>query len=265
MRPEDVINLDAYPIQDRTSPKRAALVATLKRELDEKLYVSLPDFYRPDALARAVADAQAARPNAFHNKSRRNCYLHRQGDPSLPEDHPRNVLMDASTRMIAYDLIPDDSPVKLMYHWPAMRQFVAEIVGADTLYDNEDPLQPVNLLCYETGDRSSWHFDSVNAFTMTMMLQAPERGGDFQIVPNARSDDDQNYDYVGMVVRGECPDDAVSVARQAGSLCIFRGCNSLHRVSPVEGDRMRIMGVFVYEFEPGIKGEPEVNATVYGR
>ncbi|NMM45629.1 hypothetical protein HH303_14125 [Rhodospirillaceae bacterium KN72] len=265
MRPEEVVNLDAYPILDRSSPKRAELVARLKRELDQNLYVSLPDFIRPAARDRAVADAMAAHPKAFHNKSRRNCYLQRKGDETLPGDHPRNILMDASTRMIAYDLIPGDCPVKTLYHWQPVRDFVAAIVGSETLYDNEDPLQPVNLLCYEPGDRSAWHFDSVNAFTMTLMLQAPEKGGDFQLVPNTRSDSDQNYDYVGAIVRGERPQDAVSVAREAGALCIFRGCNSLHRVSPVEGDRMRIMGVFVYESEPGVTGDPEVNATVYGR
>lgn len=265
MRPEDVINLDAYPIQDPASPARAEIVARLKRELDANQYVSLPDFIRPAALERAVADAKAARVNAHHNKSRRNCYLHRKGDPSLPEDHPHNLMMDASTRMIAYDLIPQDSPVKTLYHWDIARSFIADIVGAEKLYDNEDPCQPVNLLCYENGDRSSWHFDSVNAFTMTLMLQAPDAGGDFQLVPNTRSDNDQNYDYVRKVVMGECPQDAVSVARHAGSLCIFRGCNSLHRVSEVKGDKMRIMGVFVYEFEPGVIGDPEVNATVYGR
>jgi hypothetical protein len=35
-------------------------------------------------------------------------------------------------------------------------------------------------------------------------------------------------------------------------------------VSPVVGDRLRIMGVFVYEFAPGVAGDPEVNATIYG-
>lgn len=265
MRPEDIVNLDDYPILDRSSPVRAELVARLRRELDENLYVSLPDFIRPAARERAVRDAIAARPNAFHNKSRRNCYLQRKGDETLPPEHPRNVQMEATIRMIAYDLIPADSPVKQLYHWEPVRQFVSEIVGDVPLFDNEDPLQPVNLVCYENGDRSSWHFDSVNAFTMTLMLQEPEGGGDFQMVPNSRTDTDQNVDYVGQIVRGERPQDAVSVAREAGALCIFRGCNSLHRVSPVEGDRMRIMGVFVYETEPGVLGDPEVNATVYGR
>ena len=247
MRPEDVVNLELYQIADPADPDRAALVAKLKQELDDKQYVSLPAFIRPEARDRAIADAVAALPQAHHNSSNRNCYLQRQGDPSLPDDHPRNIMLEASTRMLAYDRVPDDCPVKTLYHWDAVRQFVAEIVGSEALYDNEDRCQPVNLLCYETGDRSSWHFDSVNAFTMTLMLQASEAGGDFEMVPHTRSHDDQNYDYVRSVLTEERPDDAVSVAREAGALCIFRGCNSLHRVSPVTGKSMRIMSVFVYE------------------
>lgn len=265
MRPEDVVNLDAYPIADRDDPRRSALVARLKRDLDERQYVSLPDFIRPDARRRAVADAMEALPRAHHNCSERNCYLQRTGDPSLPDSHPINTLMSASMRMMAYDIFSDESPVKTLYHWAPVRDFVAEIVGSDTLYDNDDPCQPVNLLCYRTGDRSAWHFDSVNAFTMTLMLQASEAGGDFEMVPNTRSDSDQNYDYVAHVLRGDRVADTVQVAREAGALCIFRGCNSLHRVSPVVGDTTRIMSVFVYETEPGVVGDPEVNATVYGR
>ncbi len=55
------------------------------------------------------------------------------------------------------------------------------------------------------------------------------------------------------------------VSREVGELTIFRGCNSLHRVSPVAGSRARLMAVFVYETESGIVGDPEVNMTVYGR
>ena len=125
-------------------------------------------------------------------------------------------------------------------------------------------MQPVNALCFREGDCSSWHFDSENAFTMTLMLQKPEAGGNFQMSPNTRTDDDQRYDRVRQVLLGET-DELVEVARDEGALCIFRGCNSLHRVSPVEGNRLRIMGVFVYENEPGVVGDPEVNETVYGR
>ena len=45
---------------------------------------------------------------------------------------------------------------------------------------------------------------------------------------------------------------------------MFRGCHSAHRVTPVRGNRIRMMGVMVYEAAPGVVGDPVVNATVYG-
>ena len=166
--------------------------------------------------------------------------------------------------MLAYDLIPAGSPLKILYHWDGTRRLVADIVGVERLYDNADPFQPANMLCFEAGDRSSWHFDSGNDFTVTVMLQAPEAGGAFELVPNARSEDDPNLDYLRAVLQDERPQEAVEVAREPGSLCIFRGCHSLHRVAPVAGATLRVMGVLVYETEPGVVGDPEVNATVYG-
>lgn len=260
MDPRAVINLDLYPIEDLTSP----MISELKAQLDRQQYVVLPDFIRPEARALAAKQVEDVLHRAHHNCSDRNCYLQRQGDPRLPADHPRNLMMTASTRMLAADLLPDDSPLKTIYYCEAVKDFVAKIVGVDALYFNEDPLQPVNALCYKDGDRSAWHFDSVNAFTMTLMLQAPDDGGCFEMIPNTRSDHDQNVPRVQQAVQGR-DEGTVEVGRTEGALCIFRGCNSLHRVSPVSGDRLRIMGVFVYENEPGITGDPEVNATVYGR
>jgi len=264
LTPDRVINLDAYPILDDNNPERAEIIAKCKHDLDTKQYCVLPDFILPEARKAAVEQALAVEHLAHLNCADRNCYLQRSKDASLPEDHARNVFLSASMRMLAYDLLPAESPLKVLYHWEATKRFIAEIVGVEKLYDNEDAFQPVNTVIYHDGDRSAWHFDSVNAFTMTLMLQAPEKGGRFEMAPHTRSDDDQNYDYVGKVVRGEIPEDTVEVGREEGALCIFRGCNSLHRVSPVEGDRRRIMGVFVYENEPGITGDAEVNATVYG-
>lgn len=264
LAPEQVINLERYPIQDTDTAAFRDLVARLRAELDRQQYVVLADFIRPEARVSAVEQVERVLHLANDNHSDRNCYLQREPDPSLPPDHPRNVFLPASTRMLAADLLPPDSPLKTIYYWQQMKEMVAGIVGVDVLYENEDPLQPVNALCYRNGDRSNWHFDSVNAFTMTLMLQAPERGGRFEMHPNTRTDDDQKYDRVKKVISGDSTG-IVEVGRDEGALCIFRGCNSLHRVSPVEGDRLRIMGVFVYEDEPGIKGDPEVNETVYGR
>ncbi|GAB5467152.1 MAG: hypothetical protein Kilf2KO_01820 [Rhodospirillales bacterium] len=263
LRPQEVIDLDRYPIEDMASPDAQALTTRLHDELERRQYVVLPDFIRPAARARAIEEIRAALPQAHHNAARRNCYLQRQGDPNFPADHPRNQLLDASTWMLAADLLPEASPLKTLYRWQQTRQLVAGIVGVPQLYANEDPFQPVNALCYRPGDRSAWHFDSENAFTMTLMLQAPEAGGRFEMAPGSRLDHDQCYDRVAKVLEGEA--EVVEVGREEGALCIFRGCNALHRVSPVEGERLRVMGVFVYETEPGVTGDPEVNETVYGR
>ena len=264
LAPEDVINLDAYPIGNTTSDAFRDLTTRLREELEANQYVALPDFIRPAARARAVAQIESVPPQANHTGGHRNCYLQRVGDPSLADDHPRNILNHASTWMLAADLLPAESPLKTLYYWENMRKMVSEIVGVDVLYDNDDPMQPVNALCYRNGDQSTWHFDSANAFTMTLMLQAPHGGGRFEMYQNTRSDHDQNYDRVRRVVMGE-PEGVIEVGREVDALCIFRGCNSIHRVSPVEGDRLRIMGVFVYENEPGVIGDPEVNETIYGR
>jgi hypothetical protein len=98
---------------------------------------------------------------------------------------------------------------------------------------------------------------------MTLMLQPPETGGAFQLAPNIRDKQRPNYDEVTKVLTGDTTH-VVTVPRDPGALVIFRGSTALHRVSEVLGDTPRLMGVFVYEAEPGVVGDPEVNATVYG-
>jgi hypothetical protein len=262
--PHDVVNSEVYPIGDPAGARRAALVERCRAELDANMYCVLPEFVRPGALAMMAAEAAQLRPQANDNSGRRNCYLQRRLDPAFDDQHPRNLLTDSCTRLIAADLIPSDSPLRALYEDEGVRMLVADIVGDEPLFENADPYQPLNYVCYEEGDQSSWHFDSVNAFTMTLMVQASDVGGDFQISPNTRADDDQNFEHVRQVLTGERDDTIVSVAREPGALCLFRGCNSLHRVSPVGGPTMRMMGVLVYETEPGVLGDPEVNETIYG-
>jgi hypothetical protein len=100
---------------------------------------------------------------------------------------------------------------------------------------------------------------------MTLMLQSAERGGLFELVPNTRcGDQEENLEYVSEILGGD-QGRVHAVSRIPGELTIFRGCNSLHRVTPVVGERRRLMAVFVYEKSPGLIGDPVVNQTVYGR
>lgn len=264
MNIEAIINTGIHPIFDVADPNRQALVDQCKADLASNQYCSISGFVTSEALQSMREEAERLQSVAYHNNSLRNCYLHRQLDPALPGNHARNLQDRSSTRMIAYDQISADSPLRVFYEDPSVRALIADIVSEGKLFVNEDAYQPANYVCYREGDESSWHFDADNSFTMTLMIQASHEGGEFQMSPNTRTDDNQHYDHVCDVLAGNADDIVSSVSRHPGELCIFRGCNSLHRVSPVIGDQLRIMGVFVYEFGPGIAGDPEVNATIYG-
>jgi hypothetical protein len=176
------------------------------------------------------------------------------------------ALRAGSYRMMAYDLFGPGCALPAFYQWEPLRRFVADILGESELYLNADPYQPANVLCYGEGDRSTWHFDRGNEFTVTLMLQEPEGGGIFEIAPEIleRQDDDGvDMSALAGVLRGD-KTNVIQVPRAPGSLVIFRGDRSVHRVSPIEGDRLRLMAVLVYEQKPGVMGRPEVNATIYG-
>lgn len=261
---EDIVDSSRYAWLATNDPRREQLVAACREELRAKQYCCLPQFVTDAALLAMQQEATELQHQTFHNNSLRNCYLHKALDPALPDDHPRNMQDRSSVRMIAYDQLSSESVLKVFYHADAVRSLVADIVGRGPLFDNEDPYQPANYVCYRDQDESSWHFDADNSFTMTLMVQAAEHGGHFAMSPATRTTADQNYERVAQVLGGGLQDSIVSVAREPGALCIFKGSNSLHRVSPVVGDTLRIMGVFVYEFEPGVVGDDKVNATIYG-
>ena len=141
--------------------------------------------------------------------------------------------------------------------------FLAKVLGYPRLHPNADPYQALNVIVYEPGEQSDWHFDPDNDFTVTLLLQEAEKGGGFSLVPDIRSAADENYDGVARVLAGD-ETGVVTVARPPGSLVVFRGHDSLHRVATVGGARNRLVVVMCYEDRPGVVGDPAVNAAIYG-
>lgn len=257
------IDLLRYPLDRPDSSEYHSLVAGKRNELNENQFCTMPGFLLEARRREIVAAVESRQQHTHRADSERNVYLERTKSDSLPDDHPKNIFARGSYNMMGAHLLDDDSPLKDLYYWPPMQQFIADIVGESRLYPSADPYQPVNVLCQSDGDRSAWHFDSHNAFTMTLMLQAPESGGHFEMAANIRSDTDPNYAGVAQLLRGD-ESHVVRVPRDEGELVIFRGCNSAHRVTPTRGNRLRLMCVMVYETEAGVIGDPVVNETVYG-
>jgi hypothetical protein len=260
---ENIIDLSRYPLDRPDSKAYFDLVTTRRNQLNSQQYCTMPGFLLDAQRKNIAADVECQQQFTHRADSDRNVYLERTRSTSLPDNHPRNIFARGCYNMMGAHLLPEDSPLKVLYYWQPMQQFIADIVGEPVLYPSDDPYQPVNVLCQGNGDRSAWHFDSHNAFTMTLMLQAPESGGYFEMAPNTRSDTDPNYEEVAKLLLGDSSN-VVQVSRTEGELVIFRGCNSAHRVTPISGNRLRLMCVMVYETEPGVVGDPVVNETVYG-
>jgi len=112
------------------------------------------------------------------------------------------------------------------------------------------------------GGCQQWHFDSGN-MVITLLLQEPEAGGVFEYSPGIRSDNDENFETVQAVLDG----DLSRVKRnplKAGTLSLFRGHYSLHRVTEVEGNRQRLQAILGYSTNPGHIGSKESSILHYG-
>ncbi len=121
------------------------------------------------------------------------------------------------------------------------------------------------------GQELGWHFDN-SAFAITLLLQKPDLGGGvFEYVPNIRQADNDggdNGDGMGFEKVQETVDGRIipkTLELNPGTLVLFRGRDSLHRVTKVVGDITRILVVFAYNEKAGIELSEEARLTFFGR
>src|SRR5262249_42356981 len=107
-----------------------------------------------------------------------------------------------------------------------------------------------------------WHCDT-QEFTITVMFRPSESGGEFQYYPKA-GPRDENYARVPAVLGGGLCGGR-TVAFDAGTIILFRGANTLHRVTPTRSGKPRVLSVFHYEQTPGRIFEDQFKRDVFGR
>jgi len=258
----DILDLARYPLDRPESPDWQALVARCQADLAANGMFNLEGFLRPGAVSRAASElAPRFETDAFTHTRRHNIYF-RKELPGLPPGHPALAEVETTNRTICADRM-GEAVVTRLYDWPNFARFLAAAMDKPRLFTMDDPLARVNAMQYREGEALNWHFDR-SEFTTTLLLQAPDSGGEFEYRTDLRSDSDPNYEGVARLLRGE--DTGVRrLALAPGTLNVFRGKNTAHRVTPVEGDRPRIISVFSFYERPGVMFSEEERIGFYGR
>ena len=149
------------------------------------------------------------------------------------------------------------------YEWTPLADFLARVMRKPRLYPMDDPLARANVMAYHEGEALNWHFDR-SEFTTTLLLQAPDAGGEFQYRSDLRTPADPNLDGVARLLDGRDPE-VRSLTLAAGTLNVFKGRNTAHRTAPVIGPRERMIAVFSYYERPGVLFSEEERVGFYGR
>jgi hypothetical protein len=258
----DILDLDRYPLDKPGSTQWIALVEKCQADLERDGMFNLEGFVTSDAFSKAVDELKPIIDTlAFVHKRRHNIYF-KKNIPDLAEGHPALTMTETINHTVCYDQIPNSIPAWI-YEWPPFIVFLATVMKKEALFPMRDALARINVMTYRDGEQLNWHFDR-SEFTTTLLLQAPEEGGDFVYRSDLRSDNDQNYDGVSKLLNGE--DELVkSLKLLAGTLNVFRGKNTAHRVSTIKGSRERIIAVFSYFDRPGVVFSKEDQIGFYGR
>lgn len=254
------VNLSAYPLGDPA--RRAALLGMAKEELASGGMVTLDDFMTPVAVQDTLRIATPKfATESFEHKREHNIYFQPEVDGVSP-DHPALAALKTANRTLCADQLTE-TPLMALYEDPAFVSFLADLMGKPALYTMDDPLARVNAMTYREGEALNWHFDR-SEFTTTILLEAPEAGGDFEYRPALRSADDANYDGVARLLRGE-DRQVQSITLKPGALNVFKGRNTAHRVTPPVGDKPRTIAVLSYYEAPGVTFTAEERIGFYGR
>ena len=223
----------------------------------------LPGFLRAGVLPALARECDALAPSGHFSEVQGTPYID-VPDFTLPEGHPRRTLGRTALTAVPYDQFPPTSGLRALYEWEPLLEFVRVLLGREHLFRYADPLGALNLAVMNEGDELAWHFDQTD-FVVSIAIQSSEAGGEFEVVPWIRTASDERYDAVRKVQAGAEDAGVGVVAMTPGTLMLFEGRRSIHRVSPIRGARPRHVALFAYDTKPGTDSSPLLKRVRYGR
>ena len=262
IRLEEFIDLDRFPIHDLTSPLRRELVDQCREDLETVGCSHVPDFIHEKAVQSMREEALRLLPQAWSWEDDSSPYFIAD-DPSLPEDHPKRFFERRSSSYINSDLLEPQSVLRKIYDSDVIVHFFCDCLNLGPIYRWADPLARNPYGVMVDGDYFPWHFDG-NDFTVSILVQESDDGGDFEYCPKVRSARNENYDVVKAVLNGDRHKVEVLPLKK-GDLQLFKGRYSMHRVTETHGPNPRIIALPSYVTNPYLVNRAHHSEVLYGR
>lgn len=257
----DILDLERFPLDKPGSAKWQAMVDAARDGLAKNGLFNLVGLMRPAALETVLDHIREPMATASYNHSRwHNIYFKDKVD-GLADDDPALTKVETVNHTLCHDQLRGTA-LDLLYNWEPFMDFLAVVMDQSRLYVMDDPLSGVNVLEYRDGEALNWHFDR-SIFTTTLLLQAPLAGGVFEYAKDLRSADDPNHAGVADLLQGRLA--PTQMPQDAGTLNVFLGRNTAHRVSRVSGPKPRIVAVLAHYDTPGVAFSASEQMGFYGR
>ena len=255
-----LVDLRQYPIENIQSGNGQTLAQQCKRDFEETGLCMLPGFIKADALGQLAEEAESFKTDAYFCKSSHNAYL--SSDQATTGDDVLARQEETYVGSVPYDKISSDSLLNQLYLWDPLKDFIGHVLGKSSFHRFADPFGACSINVFVDGGEHGWHFDE-SEFTVTLMLQKPEQGGSFEYVPRIRGLENEKS-IVREVLDGN-REKVIDLPFTAGTLLIFGGNQTLHRVTRVTGQRARLVPVLCYSEKPDVVNSESVRKLFWGR
>eukprot|EP01043_Picozoa_sp_COSAG02_P005689 COSAG02_NODE_155_length_33066_cov_32.167562_33_plen_296_part_00 len=167
--------------------------------------------------------------------------------PAFGPDHPRHLQHKTCVDFVGYSSFPATSILRRLYESSEMEELVSALVG-ERMYRCVDTSRSLNLsVMRNAGDTHGWHYDT-NTAVVSLVLEAPRAGGEFEWAPYSRNEVNENYDEMIRIFDGSSSRTR-RYAPRSGDLVCFKGRRSVHRVAELQAGQ-RVVALLSYANEP---------------
>jgi len=262
------IDTERYPIDAPQLDAYRVFIEHCQQQLAGTGALALSGFFTANIVRRLVKHSEIVKFTGHRMNGMFSAYSDNMSDAddiNLPHDHPSRIRLPASHRFIPGDQFNHDNALRQLYEYAPFVAFIRTILGVQELRPINDNLGQINMLVYEPGDCNGWHFDT-NAFVVSLVLQTAESGGDYQYIPGLRSLENENLAEVSSRMQNpDAPEGVQQIELAAGSLFLFKGQHTLHRVTQIKGTRDRVVAILSYDTNSNHRLSDSSKLAMYGR